>query len=122
MEESSGSGIGGIIVLIVYLAIAVLFIYSFWKIFEKAGKPGWAAIIPFYNLYVLLEVVGRPGWWLLLYFIPCVNLVVAILVAIDLAKSFGKTAGYAILFIFAVGYPILAFSDAKYAGPAAKSA
>ncbi|MGJ4747416.1 DUF5684 domain-containing protein [Leptospira sp. SA-E8] len=122
MEESSGSGIGLIITAIVYLAIIGVMLVSLWKIFEKAGKPGWAGIIPIYNLYVLMEIVGRPGWWFILFFIPCVGIIISILVAIDLAKSFGKTAGYAVLFIFAVGYPILAFSDAKYVGPAAKSA
>ncbi|TGL65918.1 DUF5684 domain-containing protein [Leptospira sarikeiensis] len=122
MEENSGSGIAVAITIIVYLAIAVVFIISFWKILEKAGKPGWAALIPIYNLIVLLEVVGRPGWWIILYFIPCVGLVISIITAIDLAKSFGKSAGYAVLLIFAIGYPLLAFSDAKYVGPAAKSA
>ncbi|PJZ26013.1 signal peptidase I [Leptospira hartskeerlii] len=122
MEENSGSGIGLIITAIVYIAIIGVFLVSLWKIFEKAGKPGWAGIIPIYNLYVLMEIIGRPGWWLILFFIPCVGIVISIITAIDLAKSFGKTAGYAVLFIFAVGYPILAFSDAKYVGPAAKSA
>ena len=59
------SGIGGCCGLI----FAVLYIVGFWKIFDKAGKPGWAAIIPIYNLWVLLEVVGRPGWWIILFFI-----------------------------------------------------
>ncbi|TGK39128.1 DUF5684 domain-containing protein [Leptospira andrefontaineae] len=122
MEESSGSGIGLVITAIVYIAILGVFLFSFWKIFEKAGRPGWAGIIPIYNLYVLMEIVGRPGWWFILFFVPCVGLVISILVAIDLAKSFGKTAGYAVLFIFGIGYPILAFSDSKYVGPAAKSA
>lgn len=122
MEESSGSGIGLVITAIVYIAILGVFLFSFWKIFEKAGRPGWEGIIPIYNLYVLMEIVGRPGWWFILFFIPCVGIIISILVAIDLAKSFGKTAGYAVLFIFGIGYPILAFSDAKYVGPAAKSA
>ena len=62
-----------------------------WKVFTKAGQPGWAILIPFYNTYVLLKIVGRPGWWLVLMFIPLVNIVIAIIVAIDLAKSFGKS-------------------------------
>ncbi len=122
MDESSGSGIGGIIGVIVYLAIVVFFAYSFWKIYEKAGLPGWKGIIPIYNIYVLQGIVGRPGWWLVLYLVPCVGIIIYILNLIDLAKSFGKTAGYAVLFLFGIGFPILAFSDAKYVGPAAKSA
>ncbi|TGK56679.1 signal peptidase I [Leptospira wolffii] len=122
MEETSGSGIGSLIGIIIYLAVVVLFIVSAWKLYEKAGKPGWAAIVPIYNLIVLLEIIGRPTWWVILYFVPCVGLVVLILNAIDLAKSFGKSAGYGILIIFGIGYPLLAFSDAKYVGPAAKSA
>jgi hypothetical protein len=105
------------------LALAVLMIVSVWKIFTKAGKPGWAAIIPFYNIWILLETVGRPGWWLLLYFIPFVNIVIAIIVALDLAKVFGKDGAYGffLLFLFPfIGYPMLAFGSAKYVRPSAR--
>lgn len=99
------------------LAIFVLMIVSMWKVFTKAGKPGWAAIVPFYNIWVLLEVAGRPGWWLILMFIPLVNLVILVILSLDVAKKFGKSGvfGFFGLFLFGfVGYPILAFSDAKY--------
>ncbi|TGK18901.1 signal peptidase I [Leptospira fluminis] len=116
MEGNSGVGIVGILV---YAVIIVAFLAANWVIFQKAGKPGWAAIIPIYNLVVLLEIVGKPVWWIVLFLIPCVNLVVFILVAIELAKAFGKSAGFAVLFfILGIGYFILAFSDAKYQGPA----
>lgn len=92
---------------------------------RQAGQPGWAAIIPIYNIYVLLKVVGRPGWWLLLFFIPFVNLVIAIIVNIDLAKSFGKSVfvwGILLLTIFsAIGYILLGFDSSTYRGPAAQS-
>ena len=102
----------------------VAVIAGFWKVFTKAGKPGWASIVPIYNVYVMLQIAGRPGWWLLLFVIPLVNIVIGILVAIDIAKSFNKSAGYGIGlallgFIF---YPMLGFSDARYAGPAALAA
>ena len=95
-------------------------IVACWKVFTKAGKPGWASIIPFYNIYVLLTIVGKPGWWLLLFFIPLVNLVIGIIVAIELAKCFGKGGGFAVglillPFIFML---ILAFGSAKYVPPA----
>lgn len=105
---------GGIIFLIVVVGL--------WKVFTKAGEPGWAAIIPIYNYYVILKIVGRPWWWLLLLLIPIVNLVVSIIVAIDLAKSFGKDAAYGVILLWllnAIGYLILGFGDAEYQGPAA---
>jgi hypothetical protein len=66
---------------LISLALSIFVIASFWKVFTKAGQPGWAAIVPFYNTYVLLKVVGRPGWWLVLFFIPIANIVIAIIVA-----------------------------------------
>ncbi len=115
MENSSTgllSGIGGIL----YLAIVVLMIVSLWKIYSKAGKPGWAAIVPIYNIIVLLEIVGRPIWWIILFFIPFVNFVVAILLAIDLAKAFGRGIGTAIGIILLpiIFYPVLGFGEATY--------
>ena len=111
----------GIIGLILYLALIAFFIAVGWKIFTKAGKPGWAAIVPIYNIIVMMEIVGRPAWWVVLMLIPFVNFVVAILVSIDLAKSFGKSAGFGIglAFLGFIFAPILAFGDAQYQGPAA---
>ena len=107
-----------------YVAVVVLVIIGLWKMFEKAGQPGWAAIIPFYNLYVLLQIAGRPGWWLILVFIPFVNLVIMLLLSLDIAKSFGKGTGFGIglFFLVFIFYPILGFGDAKYLGPAAAQA
>lgn len=104
---------------IVILLIAVLVIASMWQVFRKAGRPGWAAIIPIYNMYVLLKVARRPGWWLILFFIPLVNLIVSIVVAIDVAKVFdkGSAFGFFGLWLFSfIGYPILGFGSARYVG------
>jgi hypothetical protein len=92
-----------------------------WKVFVKAGKPGWAAIIPIYNAIVLLQIVGRPGWWFLLYLIPIVNIVISIMVMIELAKVFGKGTGFGIglLLLSFIFIPILGFGDAEYQGPLA---
>jgi len=100
------------------LAIVVFYIICLWKVFEKAGQPGWAAIIPIYNLYIILKIAGRPGWWLLLYFVPVVNLVISIIVMIDFAKAFGKGVGFALglIFLGIIFYPLLAFSDDTYTG------
>jgi hypothetical protein len=105
---------------LLYLAIVVLMIASLWIIFQKAGKPGWACIIPIYNIIVILQIVGKPWWWLLLMLIPLVNLVFAIwmynLVSVVFGKGVGFTIGIILLpFIF---LPILAFGDAKYTKPA----
>lgn len=109
--------------MIIGLLIALLIIVAMWKVFTKAGQPGWASIIPIYNLYIWCKIVGRPWWWILLMLIPFVNFIVAIILSIDLAKSFGKGVGFglglALLgFIF---WPILGFGSAQYQGPAAGS-
>jgi hypothetical protein len=115
---AAGVGIG---MAVVWIAIAVLMIAALWKIFDKAGEPGWAAIVPIYNLYIMLKIAGRPGWWLLLYFIPFVNLIISIIVSIDIAKHFGKGTGFALGMVFLpfIFYPMLAWGDASYsAAPA----
>lgn len=103
---------------IIYLAVLILLIASLWRLFDKAGQPGWASIIPIYNVYVLIKVAGRPGWWLILMFIPIVNIVIDIIVTVDVAKNFGKSGVYALGLIFLpfIFYPMLAFGEARYMG------
>lgn len=117
----AAAGVVSTFVLLIQLAIAVVVIASLWKVFAKAGKPGWAAIIPIYNIIVLLEICGRPIWWILLLLIPCVNIVVAVFVMIDLAKSFGKDAlfGIGLWLLGFIFFPILGFGSSRYQGPAA---
>jgi hypothetical protein len=119
------SGLFGTGFMLFGLAAAVIAIIGLWKTFEKAGQPGWTCIIPIYNVYILLKIAGRPGWWLLLYLIPVVNFVVAIIVAIDVAKAFGQSAmfGVFLLFVFAViGFLILGFGNYQYRRPAVMGA
>ncbi len=113
---------------LVMLAVLVLVIAGLWKIFVKAGQPGWAAIVPIYNIYILLQIVGRPTWWLallLLAFIPVIGslavLVVLFILYWDLAKSFGKDVGFAIgmVLLSFVFVPMLGFGSAQYLGPKA---
>ena len=108
------------VLLVIPIAVAIFEIAALWKVFAKASRPGWAAIVPFYNYYILLKVVGRPGWWLILYFIPIVNIVIWIIVAIELAKSFAKSTGFSVglIFLSFVFIPILGFGPATYVGPA----
>jgi hypothetical protein len=106
--------------LIIMLAVGILMIASMWVLFTKANEPGWAAIVPIYNIIVLLKIAGKPVWWIVLFLIPFVSFIAAILVYISFAKSYGKSAGYGIGMILLpfVFFPMLAFSDAKYQGPA----
>lgn len=103
---------------LIWLAILVVVIAGMWKVFVKAGQPGWAAIVPIYNIFIMLKIAGRPGWWLLLFLIPFVNFIIAILVAIDIAKAFGKDAGFGLglAFLGPIFYPILGFGTAEFRG------
>ena len=105
------------------LAIIVLLIVALWKIFEKAGKPGWAVLIPFYNFVVLLEIVKKPIWWIIWLFVPIANIVIVVWVTNLLSKSFGKNEGFTLglLFLSVIFYPILAFGNAKYNGLASSN-
>lgn len=114
-ESAAAAGLG-IGFMLVMLAIAVVIIAAMWKVFEKAGEPGWAALIPIYNIIVLLKIAGRPAWWIVLMLIPLVNFIVAIIVALDVARNFGKGAGFGLglALLAPIFYPILAWSDARY--------
>lgn len=122
LAQQTDAAAAGIFIFIglFYLAFIVLFIVAGWKLFTKAGEDGWKILVPIYNLYVMLQIAGRPGWWLLLMFIPLVNLVVTIILYIDLAKSFGKDTAFALglVFLAPIFFPILAFGDSRYIGPA----
>lgn len=105
---------------LIYLGLLIFIVAVYWKILTKAGEDGWKCLVPFYNGWVYAEIVGRPGWWGLLLFVPLVNIVFSILLAIDLAKSFGKDPAFAvgIVLLGPVFMGILAFGSAQYLGPA----
>jgi len=104
--------------MLVYALIAVFMLVTTWILFQKAGKPGWACLIPIYNIIVMLEIIDRPLWWIVLYFVPLANVIIGIMVTFDLAKAFGKDIGYGfgLLFLPIIFMPILAFGDAEYTG------
>jgi hypothetical protein len=103
---------------IIALLITLVVIVALWKVFTKAGQPGWASIIPIYNLYIWCKIVGRPAWWIILMLIPFVNFIICIILCIDLAKSFGKGAGFGIglALLGIIFFPILGFGSAQYQG------
>ncbi len=106
------------VIMIITLIIGVITIIANWKVFTKAGKPGWTSLIPFYNMYQLFEVAGMNGWMFLLLLVPFVNFIIIIMLNINLAKAFGKDTGFAIglILLNPIFMLILAFSDAKYIG------
>jgi len=118
--EEAGAGI----LIVIYLAVIVLLIASMWKVFEKAGQPGWAAIVPIYNGIIMLKIVGKPWWWILLMLIPYVGMVWGIWTVNLVSLSYGKTTGFTLglLFLGFIFWPILGFGDAEYQGPAAADA
>ncbi len=108
--------------ILLYLAIIALIIVSMWKIYTKAGKPGWASIVPIYNLIIMLEIAGKPWWWIFLFFIPIANIIFLIMMYNGVSKAFGKSEGFTVglVLLGIVFFPILAFSDAKYTAPQIK--
>lgn len=109
------SSLLGLLIQVLVLFIVITF-ESVWKIYRKAGKEGWACIVPIYGAFVLLEIVKKPSWWFFLLLIPFVNIVFAIWIVNSLAQRFGKDEGYTIglLFLPFVFYPLLGMSDLKY--------
>jgi hypothetical protein len=107
----------GLIIFIIVFAVFI--IAAMWKVFEKAGQPGWAAIIPIYNIYIMTKIGGKPGIWTLLCLIPIVNYVFMIWLMNMISKSFGKDEGFTagLIFLGFIFWPILGFGSAKYLGP-----
>jgi hypothetical protein len=116
---SAAMAAGAGIFIIFYIAVIVLLISAGWQVFVKAGQPGWGVIIPIYNIYLICKIAGRPGWWVILYFIPIVNVFVALVVSLDVAKAFAKGTGFGIglWILYVIFIPILGFGPAQYVGP-----
>jgi len=109
------------VILLIYLAVVVFYIVAGWKVFAKAGEPGWGVFVPIFNLYLVCKISGRPEWWVILFFIPLVNIVIGLIIAMDIAKAFSKSSGFGIglwllSFIFV---PILGYGSAQYTHPSA---
>src|SRR5579864_2375630 len=116
------AGIAGLLFFLVFIGLLVVALAGMWKMFEKAGQPGWACLVPIYNIFILVRIVGKPDIWVLFMLIPFVNFIIGILLAIEVARVFGKGTGFGIGLIFLpmIFYPILGFGDARYLGPQAQ--
>ena len=111
-------GIVGLLFMFIYVGVLLVVIIGQWKVFTKAGQPGWAILIPIYNLIVLWQISKQPVWTIILCFIPVLNVIGIIMIIAGVAKSFGKGAGFVLglLFLPFIFYPILGFGDAQYQG------
>jgi hypothetical protein len=107
--------------LICTLPFTIAILAAYWRIFTKAGRPGWASIVPIYNVVVMLDIAGKPWWWLFLFFIPFVNIFAFFVFYIDLAKAFGQDTlfGCGLIFLSPIFFLILAFSGIEYVGAGA---
>lgn len=118
VNTTAAAGVS-VVVMLFWLAIVVVALIGAWKVFEKAGKPGWAALIPIYNTYILLQIIGEEPWKLILTFIPFVNIVMYLLWSIKLGAAFGKSSGWSVVLLFLlspIGYLILGFGKDQFHG------
>lgn len=104
---------------ILFLPIIIFEIAAIWRVFTKAGQPGWACIIPIYNIYIMTKIAGKPGIWTLFCLIPLINIVFSIWLYNMISKSFGKDEGFTVglIVLSVVFWPILGFGKSKYLGP-----
>jgi len=110
------SSSSGVVLAIIGLAVMLFELVAVWKVFTKAGRHGWAVLIPIYNGWTLCKAAKRPGWWVFLFLVPLLNIVIGFIVLIDLAKAFGKGTGFGVLSYFFgfITMPILGFGSATY--------
>ena len=116
---AAGVAIFAIIMWVIAMAIGVFTIICMWKLFVKAGKPGWAAIVPIYNIVVMLEITELPMWYIALFFVPFANIYAMFKIYIEFAKKFGKSAGFGVGMVFfaPIFLGILAFGkNSNYVG------
>lgn len=104
------------LVVLLFIGLAVFIFAAMWKIFEKAGQPGWSAIIPIYNYYIMTKIAEKPGYWTILMIIPYVNIVFLVWAWNRIVKRFGKDEGFTVgvILLGFVFIPILGFGDSQY--------
>lgn len=102
--------------MLISSAVGLVMLISMWKVFKKAGKPGWASIIPIYNIYTMIQIAKLPTYYLLLFIIPIANIYAMFKIYIELAHKFNKSTGFGVglIFLSVIFFPMLAFGDATY--------
>ena len=115
-SNNSTLSILGVLIIVFSLILSIIMIISYWKILKKAGKPGWSILVPIYNIIVLIQISGLSMIYLLLLFIPIVQLYAYFKIMIEIAKKFNKSSGFGVgLSLLPVIFlPLLAFSDSTY--------
>lgn len=103
-------------IMIFMIILGLISVISYWKVFNKAGKPGWATIIPIYNNIVKIQIAKLSMIYLLLLFIPIANIYAKFKINIEIAKKFGKSSGFGVgmTLVSIIFIPMLAFSDNLY--------
>ena len=116
-NTAADGGILGTILLLIGAVYLLLFVAT-WKLYTKAGRAGWASLVPIYNTVVFCQICGRSGWLTLALMIPGVNVIVSIMLSVDLARVFGRGTGFALglIFLSPIFFPILAFGSSRYVG------
>ena len=105
--------------VVIPLLVGVLLMVASWRVYAKAGQPGWGVLVPIYNLYLWCKIAGKPGWWVVLFFVPFLNLVVVLLLSLGVAKAFNKSESFGVLLalLAPIAVPVLAFSEVTYTPP-----
>jgi hypothetical protein len=118
IAQQTGDVSGGVLPLLIGLLAGIFMIAVMWKVFVKAGQPGWGCIVPIYNIILMLRIAGKPGWWIIFLLIPVINFVVQIVMTIGIAKNFGRGGWFAagLIFLPIIFFPILAFGSSAYVG------
>lgn len=116
LAQNDGAAFGGVLLLLVYIALIAFFIAGMWKTFDKAGQPGWTALIPILNILVWVRIAGKEWWWILLLLIPCVGFIVSAIISFATAERFGKSTGFGVgLWLLGpIFFLILGFGSAQY--------
>jgi len=102
---------------LIALAVYIIGVIALWRVFTKAGYPGWLVLIPIVNTFVLVKIAGFSAWYGLLYFVPIVNIVFHVIVSLRIGKGFGQSTAFSIvlLWLFSlVGFFILGYGSAQY--------
>lgn len=106
--------------IFLFVIVLVITLIAYWKVFVKAGEPGWKAIIPIYNIIIAFRIAGRQVYWAILLLIPIVNFFIAAYLYIGLGRTFGKSPVWSLILLWLlgpIGIIILAFDKSTYTPP-----